>query len=707
MQSKSILRWGVAATSAIVIAGVITLAVVIWQFLPVIPDPMAFKAMTGGAEATTFTPVPIIERIPLPTAPARGASNLSPTLPLTPTLAIDPLTSTLSTEPLKVGQEAVHASPLQLSTEQILTQAILPERDQRLLAIRLKHKGADIPLSATRIKTDFQLGDNETFWVTDNGQSPPRQFQAKATLKYRTDHSYWWVEDNLSFDMEALKRSAERFETHTYPTNRAFFGGEWSPGVDHDVRIHIFLGRVPGVAGYFSASNSYSTLAEPFSNEKEMFFINLNAIAPGNDYFDGVLAHEFQHMIHWRQDRNEETWVNEGLSELATFINGYGLSSFVGAYAHMPDTQLNSWTSHSNNTLAHYGSSFLFMAYFLQRYGEEMTQAVVANPNNGLAGFNAVLAEHGYEERFDDIFTNFLVANYLNDHTLGAGLWGYNNLSVNPVTVGARYSVYPVEQQTTVFQYGGDYIELAGAGDVTIEFTGSTRVKVVNNEAHSGDFQWYSHRGDDTNTRLSRAFDLSQVMTATLKYWTWYDLEADWDYGYVEVSADQGKTWTILQPPNSAITNPSGNAFGPGYTGVSGQGPIWLEESIDLSGYAGQEILIRFEYVTDDAVNRPGWTIDDISIPEIGFYDDVENGPNGWQAEGFARIDNILTQRFSVQLVEIGDEIKVRPVYLDETNYGRTTVENLGSTIEKAVLIVSGLTPITTEPASYEYKLMP
>ncbi|MEW5960781.1 MAG: hypothetical protein AB1801_23900, partial [Chloroflexota bacterium] len=198
-----------------------------------------------------------------------------------------------------------------------------------------------------------------------------------------------------------------------------------------------------------------------------------------------------------------------------------------------------------------------------------------------------------------------------------------------------------------------------------------------------------------------------QVSTATLNYWTWYDIEDDWDYAYVEISVDGGQNWDILQTPHSATDNPSGNAYGPGYTGISGEGeqPTWLEEHLDISAYAGQAVQMRFEYVTDDAVNRPGWTVDDISIPEIGFYDDVESDPNGWQAEGFVRIDNVLPQRFLVQVIEIGEESKVRPVPLDRTNHGVLTIDGLGQTIDRTVLIVSGLTPITTEPASYEYNI--
>jgi hypothetical protein len=694
--------WSIAAFLGVICCVAATL-ITLWQFPPTPVDLL----LTEAIETATATPIPIIERTPvitLPASPPTSAEIVAATPSKTSQAVLDTATSTVAPPSPTVEREAGQASPLQPSTEEVLTQAILPERDQRLLASRLKHKGEDIPKTAANPRNNFQLGDSDNFWVTDNAQTPPAQFQVKANVRYITDHSYWWIQEGFNVNAEDLKRSAERFETQTYPTNRAFFGSEWSPGVDNDIRIHIFIGNVPGAAGYFSASNSYSKLAEPYSNEREMFFINLNAVSPGSDYFDSVLAHEFQHMIHWRQDRNEDTWVNEGLSELATFINGYGPSSFVGTFLHVPDTQLNSWAS-AGASPPHYGGSFLFMAYFLQRYGEEMTQAVVANTNNGITGFNAVLMEHGYSQRFQDIFAAYLAANYLQNSGAGNGLWGYQNLPIDPLLPTERYGVYPVEQQATVYQYGGDYIELTGNGNLTIEFTGSTRVKVINNQAHSGQYQWYSHRGDETNTHLTRAFDLRNVTQATLHYWTWYDIEPDWDYGYVEISTDGGQTWTILQTPNSSTSNPTGSAFGPGYTGASGAGPAWLEEQLDLSPYTGQEVLIRFEYVTDDAVNRPGWTIDDVSIPEINFYDDIENGPNGWQAEGFVRIDNVLPQRFSVQLLEVGAEVKVRPLSLDQTNYGTITVAGLGSTLERAVLVISGLTPVTTEPASYQYKI--
>jgi hypothetical protein len=409
-------------------------------------------------------------------------------------------------------------------------------------------------------------------------------------------------------------------------------------------------------------------------------------------------------MIHWYQDRNEDTWVNEGLSELATFLNGLGPSDFMMTFLALPDTQLTSWATSTSNSTANYGASFLFMAYFLEHYGEEPLKEIVANPSNGIIGFNEILTKHKADKNFDDIFADFVVANYLQDPTINEGVWGYTSLSPTNVGVVEKYQHYPVEQTDTVHQYGTDYIELYSQTPLTIEFTGSTELSVINNQPHSGDYQWYGHRGDDSDTRLTRPFDLSNVDEATLEFWSWYDIEPDWDYAYVEISTDEGQNWVVLKTEYSSTDNPSGNAYGPGYTGTSGD---WLKNQIDISDYTGQEVLVRFEYVTDDAVNHPGFVIDDIAIPEIEFFDDVETGPNDWQAEGFVRIDNRLSQKFMVQVIEMGDHVTVHRLLLDENNTGKLTLDGLGNSPDstEAVLIVSGLAPVTTELAEYSYRI--
>jgi immune inhibitor A len=631
----------------------------------------------------TITPVPVRDAAPVVTpTPASNDSPLPPDPSPTPARA--------------------------LTTEQVLADTDVPVRDRLDLAQRFKLSDQPIPAVVNPITPAYQVGDQESFWVGESDTL--RHFQVTATLRYVGSHSYWWLEDGSDeadkvTDSE-MAASAEAFENTIYPTNRAFFGTEWSPGVDNDPRVHVFIGDVPGVGGYFYSINEYSNLINPYSNEKEMFFINIRAARPGSDRLDSILAHEFQHMIHWYNDANEETWVNEGLSELAMTLNGYDTGGTERAFAQTPDTQLNTWGDSPNESIAHYGGSFLFMSYFLERFGEYMMRQVVAHPANGADGFNAVLIGEGETYRFDDIFADWVIANYLDDPTVGEGRWGYRDVSLDSMKLDAQQKDYPARGESSVGQYAADYIAFEdGQGSLTIEFTGTTQVKVVPNEAHSGTYQWWSNRGDDSDMTLTRTFELRDVDQATLQFWTWYDIEDDWDFAYVEVSTDGGQTWDIIPGRYTTTENKSGNSFGHAWTGVSGGGetPQWVQEEVDLSAYTGQVIDVRFEYITDDAINQVGFLVDDIAIPAIGYADDAEGGDGGWQAVGFVRMDNTLPQRYVVQAIELGDEPRVQRMKLDERNHGQLTLTGLGETTDRVVLVISGITPFTTEAAKYEY----
>lgn len=162
---------------------------------------------------------------------------------------------------------------------------------------------------------------------------------------------------------------------------------------------------------------------------------------------------------------------------------------------------------------------------------------------------------------------------------------------------------------------------------------------------------------------LTRAFDLSQATgSVSADYWVWYDIEKDYDYVYFEVSTDGGKSWAIVQTPSASLDNPSGNAYGPGYTGKSGGSDQsqWIEEKADLSAYAGKNIQIRYEYVTDAAVNGEGLVLDDFSIPAINYKADFESGTDGWQGNGFVRLYNRVPQTYRVVLIEKGTQTTVQ-----------------------------------------------
>src|SRR5690606_34133893 len=119
------------------------------------------------------------------------------------------------------------------------------------------------------------IGDTLAFWVHDTAIN--RNFQINAELIHKTDVAYVWVEEGKPAERAAIIQAIERFSRQTYPAVRTFFGNEWNPGVDNDPRLHVLhaTGMGDGIAGYYYSADQYSRLANVFSNEKEIFYINL------------------------------------------------------------------------------------------------------------------------------------------------------------------------------------------------------------------------------------------------------------------------------------------------------------------------------------------------------------------------------------------------------------------------------------------------
>ncbi len=112
--------------------------------------------------------------------------------------------------------------------------------------------------------------------------------------------------------------------------------------------------------------------------------------------------------------------------------------------------------------------------------------------------------------------------------------------------------------------------------------------------------------------------------------------------------------------------------------------------------------MIRFEYVTDDAVTLSGLMIDDVAIPELNDTAGFETGEDGWDGAGFVRIDNVLPQTFVMQVIHHRPTgaTTVQRLPLDVANSGSVTLDVADG--EKVTLVVSGVTPHTIEVASYE-----
>ena len=144
--------------------------------------------------------------------------------------------------------------------------------------------------------------------------------------------------------------------------------------------------------------------------------------------------------------------------------------------------------------------------------------------------------------------------------------------------------------------------------------------------------------------------------------------------------------------------NATGNNLGVGYTGRSGSEaePRWVHDEIDLSPYAGQEVLIRFSYVTDDAVHREGVALDEIRIDAVGFRDGAEDSHGGWTLQGWARTGSTLPQGWSLRAIEFqGGKPAVVDLPVDAEGRAQWIAEDRG--VERVVLAVAATTTVTLQ----------
>lgn len=695
----------------------------------------------------------------------------------------------------------------QAPAEETVTTVIdnpVPDRDPVDLAIRFQD--LDPATLDIQERPDYQLGASESFFVGGITASDGRE--VLFDLAAVNSAIYLWVERGMDYDPAQAQFIAERFEADVAPRIRTLFGPERD--VDGDPRVHVLsVMGLPGLAGVYIDTDSYPDEVFPTSNEINslVMAIPIN----GAQQYLSVLAHEFQHMVQANQDDSEESWIVEGIAELGSFlaVPEFFSGTFHALYLNGGTiNQLNFWPA-LQSTAPYYGGASLFLTYLTQRYGEEWITVMAQEPSNGILGLEKALAVIGATDpltgediTFNDAFADFVIANFVNDPTLSDGRYSHQLVNIAetaPITFSLQN--FPVNfPGQFVNQYGTQYIEIVSATDqsLLIDFIGRETNRVLPTQPYEGDYFYWSQRENQANAKLTGRFDLSSVSAATLNFWTWYDIENLWDYGYISVSADEGASWDTIVLPRMTDENPFDRAFAAGYTGRSlseearpapyigvnfnaslivtavlpntpavraglqvgdrllsvdsafltadnfnnildqyavgdvvnilisrdqreietmlelGTHPTrmtnastsWIQQTVDLTPYAGQEILVRFDFVTDQATVLPGWLLDQVEIPEIGFVDGFETPNPVWEAEGWVRINNRVPQDYLVQMIELGNPTSVRRLMEPGDGQRGTWRINMRAG-QRFVLAVSGIASITNEPAPYDLSITP
>jgi hypothetical protein len=254
-----------------------------------------------------------------------------------------------------------------------------------------------------------------------------------------------------------------------YDINTQAFG-EPPDALDNDPRIYLFYYDF-GISadGFFWIFDQYPDGSQSFeSNECEVIYMNSGAADPGGDYLLAVAAHEFQHMIHFAQDANEDPWVDEGMAELAMHL--FGHPDAISGFPSNPDNNLTSW----NGSWADYIKVYLWSLYAFEHHGGlDFTWAVLHEPANGIPGYNAVLADLGYAETFADVFLRWTVANFIDDTSFADGLYGYSTTDLPPFshTLHVDFPVGPIAR--FVNHWAADYVVFRDGTALSFSFDGA------------------------------------------------------------------------------------------------------------------------------------------------------------------------------------------------------------------------------------------
>ncbi|EKP95071.1 immune inhibitor A domain-containing protein [Thermaerobacter subterraneus] len=574
-------------------------------------------------------------------------------------------------------------------------------------------------------------GTRRTFFTLDyaRGRLVPTTF----VLRGISEHAEVWVAENLAFPAgdprnemvaitdEQVAYLLNEFEGNIRPKEEAFFG-PWDQHDGSEALLDVW-GYVPD--GYYTAADgkardiilvenvkdenyydpSYPSYVAGFYASAYEAYMDRNIVTidafdwaqrlgpndapwrrvPGTGrahLYDGTLAHEFQHLIHDDYDSDEESWINEGISDFAEFLVGYGHpDSHVDWYLDNPENSLTAWGDQGDRQiLADYGIAYLFQLYLHDHFGGgEVIRRLVANPANGSQGVDAVLAELGHPQRFTDVYRDFQVALMAAGQSRLPREYAFD--SIDLTRFGSRGGINLDAATYGDGQVAGWATDVAAtwtrdqARATRVQFNGDDYLpipwSVVAAPAGGEGLALWSGTGDLLDQWLVLSLDLRGASGTVLEFDHFYDIEAAWDYGFVQVSADGGKTWTSLANENTTDVldphaHPRIQENVPGFTGSSGG---WRHESFDLSAYDGRSLLLAFRYVTDWAAAgndgdpaNDGWFIDNVVVRASGG---VVAGPfDGSSLDGFKSLGEAtgqpITYLVTVVQLERNGKVQVR-----------------------------------------------
>ncbi len=421
--------------------------------------------------------------------------------------------------------------------------------------------------------------------------------------------------------------------------------------------------------------------------------------------YEGVFAHEYQHLLESYEDGDEVNWINEGLSDWAQTLTGYvdtlkpitdlGFDSHIQCFlgylsqqtpanpnpraASGPENSLTRWEDQGpGEILCDYGAAYSFMLMLAGRYGTPFMTALHRNDGNGFAGLQAVLDQFGVRrQKAIDVFHDWTIMvavdGLLDDGaTINKGGPKAANLSTPGLHATINWDTPEAYSTPGAPSNGSDYVRLRDAKGgylkgkriKSLSFKGATSLPPAalawtsdpNPPGHPGDPALYA--GATSNLDEMAVQQVAVPTTgAAVTFDARWNTEEGWDFGFVQVSTDGGTTYTsVACTDTTTLTNidalPTAKDNVPGFTGDSGG---WKAETCSLAAYAGQTVLLAFRVFDDpaslgtDATIPPGFWVDNVKVGTTVLTDGSSTA--GWKS--FTEIKPVPVSGYVVTLISV------------------------------------------------------
>jgi hypothetical protein len=341
-------------------------------------------------------------------------------------------------------------------------------------------------VKAANIGDIVNFNVDKSFDASSRTQLPATLVKIESKLYFYIEKPLWDSEtpakqDQILADLDNL---SNEFDNNIYPNITSVFGTEWTPGIDNDPKISILFESMNSTeGGYFREADEYDKLQLPDSNQREMLYITASNIDDPN--VKVILAHEFMHLVIYNQKNKiqgteEETWLNEGLSDYTSTLLGYdnpyagsNLQSRVNDFIQNPSDSLVDF----QNSKYDFATVNLFMQYLVDRYGVKILSDSLKSKAVGIESIDEALQENGAKESFAQVFTDWTIALAINDCSQNPAYCyldqNLKDLRINPTLIFLPLAGDSSLSTTNVTKsWAGNWQKIiGGSGDLKLDFS--------------------------------------------------------------------------------------------------------------------------------------------------------------------------------------------------------------------------------------------